>query len=190
MEYNVKHNQSAYRPHRMSTKTVCTTGYTIDQHTNPDAVYDYIRDNWHDMYVWGNENVDSLKAFCDYFNLSGMDCRISPCSYSYASATIQDDDIANLSGVRLFKYIGHNFPIDLSGGCPFTGYCFDENLLDNIREFMKKPDSRTFQELINDCLDSWVKAYVSDLEYTYTDEALRDTCEANEWYFTESGEII
>ena len=174
----------------MNTKTVCNTGYTIEDHPNPEEVYDWVRSNWHDLYGWGGENVDSLKAFCDYFSLSGMDYSVSTCSYSYASATIQDDDIAELSGVRLFKYIQNNFPVDLSGDCPFTGYCFDENLLDNIRGFMAKPDSRTFQELINDCLHSWVTAYIADWEYTYTDEAIHEHCEANEYYFTENGSFI
>ena len=170
----------------------CTTGYTIADHPNPEAVYDWIRSNWHDLYGWQGENVDSFKGFCSEFNLSDLDYSISTCSYSYATGKIQDEDIATLSGVRLFKYLQNNHDLDklLSGNCPFTGYCLDENLLDSIRAFMKTPDTRDFQELINDCLNDWVKAYIADWEYTYTDEALKETCECNEYYFSSNGEFI
>ena len=176
----------------MTIHKFCTTGYTIADHPNPELVYDWMRGNWHDLYSWQGENIDSLKGFCDEFNLSGMDYAVSTCSYSYATANIQDEDIAALSGVRLFKYIQNNHNLDklLSGNCPFTGYCFDENLLDNIRSFIQSPDKRNFQELINDCLHDWVKTYIADWEYTYTDEALQETCERNEYYFDENGNFV
>jgi len=50
-------------------------------------------------------------------------------------------------------------------GCPLTGYTTDYDLMLPIWEFMEKPDSRDFYDLMGDCLESWLKAVVSDYEY-------------------------
>jgi len=162
--------------------------WDISDHPNKEAVVEYVRGNWHDLYSWGDENTDSLKHFCDHFNLTGTDYSISLGSHSYARATIQDDDIAALSGVRLWKYLHNNNLVDLlKGECLMTGYCFDETLLDAIRKFMRAPIDIDFQELMSTCLEDWVQAYIKDWEYTYTREAILEHLEANEYQFLENG---
>jgi len=178
--------------------------WTIESHPNPEKVFECIRSNWHDLYGWQSENRASIQAFADHFNLSGLDWQVSTCSYSYAKAEVKDDGygetpLGQMSGVRLWKYLNNSGLLTyrhdgklrdlLDGQCPFTGYCFDEWLLDPIREFITRPDGRTFQDIVNDCLSAWVTAYVSDWEYAYTDEALRDLCEYNAYEFTEDGEF-
>lgn len=146
--------------------------------------------NFPDLYGWGAENVDSLKAFAEYFGLSKLDWSVGPfCGNDYATAKVHDE-LAEIKGVRLFKYLHNNYPLDtlLSGNCPFTGYCFDENLLDPIRKFMSRPSlATTFQELIDDCLHEWVKAFVADWEHAYSDESVDETLVANEYWFDERG---
>lgn len=168
------------------------TTYTIDEHPDKERVYKYVRENWHDLYAWEGENIDSLKAFCEHFNLKLIHWELSLCSYSYVVAQVPDD-LEGLVGVRLWKYLNNNGLLHnglLSGNCPFTGYCMDENLLDPIRAFMKKPDTGLgFQGLIDECLDAWVKAYIADWEYAYSDEGIHEHLQANEYQFTEEGSL-
>jgi hypothetical protein len=72
--------------------------------------------------------------------------------------------------------------------CPFTGYCFDEVLLDPIRAFLKKPDSRSYLDLMNDCVANWAKAYQDELEYNDSDEAVDEMLDVNCYEFTECGD--
>jgi hypothetical protein len=67
--------------------------------------------------------------------------------------------------------------------------CYDETLLDPMREFIDKPDALTWQELADDCVRSLIDALHADGEYQYTDEALRESCEANAYEFYENGSI-
>lgn len=185
----------------MRTRTINIYNFNeLDEETQQAAIEKFRE--FPDLYGWHHENIQSLKGFVDHFNLSSLDWEISLCSYSNASASVNDEDLANLQGIRLWKWL-HNCGILryynkhtkrhedlLSGDCPFTGYCFDENLLDAIREFVKKPEEgTTYQELINDCLSNWVKAYVTDWEYAYSDEGIKETIEANEYEFNEDGTL-
>ena len=175
-------------------KTHVVNTYKISEHPNKSTVIEWVRDNWPDLYIWHEENKQSLESFCDHFHLCRLDFEVSTCSPSYATAILSE--LGELSGVRLWKYLynagfltaptGCNNSL-LSGGCPFTGYWLDESMLDPLREFVDRPDSRTFQELMNDCLESWVSAYVRDWEDTYSDEQITDHLEANDYHFLEDG---
>lgn len=168
--------------------------YTIDEHPDKSVCYDWIRNNWHDLGQYSvDEALDSLKGFAEQFNTS-LDYSISivPDRGEYITTEIDDIAVSELSGVRLFKYLTNNYDLDqlLSGNCPFTGVVDDEVLLDEIRDFMKKPDSRTFQELLNDCTHKCLLSVHEMGEYIYSDEGLHDLCEANDYQFTESGKFI
>ena len=176
----------------MQTHTFNT--YTIGEHPDPNACIEWVRIHWDDLYSWESENVESLNSFCDCFDLSRPDFEISLSSHSYATAKIEDENIANLRGVRLWVYINNNIlnyhPDVLKGNCPFTGYCFDEILLDPIRAFIKKPFDISYQDLIDECLNAWVKEYINDWTASKTDEYIREFCEANEYQFRLSGEVF
>jgi len=64
-----------------------------------------------------------------------------------------------------------------------------EILLDEIRAFLKKPDSRSFQELIDDCTHKLLTTIHNEGEYIYSDEGLFELCQVNEYEFTIDGEF-
>jgi hypothetical protein len=130
------------------------------------------------------------------------------------------DEIEALSGWRLATYIWNNYRDDIykgkyystkgfydenkkyhykfrhskvileSGSCPFTGDCYDEDLLDPLWKFLKNPsDSICFSDLMRMCLDSWVKCISSEADYHTTDEYISETCDANDYHFLESGKF-
>ena len=78
----------------------------------------------------------------------------------------------------------------LNGNCPFTGVCFDEDFLDNIREFIKKPNNQTFEDLINDSVYNCINSGCKDYEYQCSREAIEETISLNEYEFTEDGKMI
>jgi hypothetical protein len=137
----------------------------------------------------------------------------SPEFYDY------QDEILNLSGIRLLRWLYNNvipqitkpkyihygyrkntlypnkaaryskcqFTID---DCPLTGYCMDICILDPVYKFIKNPVPNTsLNDLIEDCFSSWVKGCNDDLEYSASMEAFIESCNANEWTFTESGKM-
>ena len=151
-------------------------------------------DNWisgEEEYPWYKENADSLESFCEFFSLSSLKYEYGSCSYSSASAVIDNDQVAELCGVRLWKYLQNNYNLKklLAGDCPFTGYCLDECLLDPLRTFIDRPSDVIFQSLIDECLNSWVEAVVNDLESYYSRGSAQENIEMNEYDFLENGEI-
>ena len=150
------------------------------------------------------EAIESLKGFSNYYNLSlTYSLSIIPDRGEHITATIEDDDLAELSGVRLFKYLTNNFDTyisqytkkrasTLAGDCPFTGVCYDEFLLDEIRSFMKQPDERTFQELINDCTTNLKRTLHNEGEYIYSDEGIKELLEGSEGQnrFYDTGNLL
>lgn len=146
---------------------------------------------------WARENWQSLEEFCKLF----------PCSYrrEYMEFT-GDGYVSELSGQRLATYIWNNYRdriytgkyyyangksrhsrIQIEVSCPFTGYIADDVLLDEIVKFMRKPDSRDFEQLLRDCISDW-ETYVKDDEAEAASiERFAEDCEANEWTFEEDG---
>lgn len=89
-----------------------------------------------------------------------------------------------------YDYKRRSRAVKVDRDCPFTGYCFDEDLLDPIREHIKAPNPETtYSELIQACLDSWVEAYVKDWEYTLSDESVDESIRCNDYEFTKDGAI-
>jgi hypothetical protein len=172
-------------------RTLSSPVYKLAEHPSPDACLDSMR-QWPDIYGWGDDNVASLRAFCALFNLQRLDYSVSTCGHSWASAEIPDGDpLEELKGVRLWKYINRHFGRHITKDCPFTGYCMDEAVLQPLRQWLARPGLTTdFEDLVRDCLRAWVSAYVADWESAYSDDALRDMAEANEYEFYENGRLV
>lgn len=201
----------------MAIQQKIITTYTIDGHPDPELCYTWVRDNWPDLYSWHGENIDSLKAFCNHFDVSLNGYSINCCGQSYVDIGAEFwgvDDIGDdeLKGIRLWKYLNNNNylivnkktysgelkkiisiseKVSIFGECHFTGYIMDEALLDPIKKFMDEPDANmTMQDLMNDCADNFIKFYSEDWEYQYSDEGLKDMCIANDYYFNGDGSVV
>ena len=169
-----------------------------------------------EQYFWGDDNKATLNEFERIFPVIIKDWRYGGGNSYINFCFTNDDDIENLSGVRLLKYLINNYYdylyepktftknkmyttnnkkrkskiIYQKNDCRLTGYCLDCDILEPIYEFLKKPNKYiTFYDLMNDCLQSWLSACEKDYEYTYSEEAFIETSEANEWYYTKDGEF-
>jgi hypothetical protein len=65
--------------------------------------------------------------------------------------------------------------------------CYDEDILDAIRE--AKPED-SLSDILADIEYRVLKTLHDEGRYIYSDEGLREMCEANEYEFLESGEMV
>lgn len=72
-----------------------------------------------------------------------------------------------------------------------TGFCADYDLRRPIYEFLKSKDNtKTFEELMKDCFDEFVKTWNSDMEAQDSDEYITKNIIANDYTFTSDGKIF
>jgi hypothetical protein len=75
--------------------------------------------------------------------------------------------------------------------CVLTGFCHDDDILEPVYKFLKKPCKNTnFKDLMEDCLEQWVSACGKDHDHYFSEEAFAETCESNEWEFHEDGTMF
>jgi hypothetical protein len=214
----------------MKTRTI--TIYSVDELS--DQAQQKAHENFlssEDFYFWGDENEQTLKAFCDIFPVT-----IKECEYGYRNFInfslntgdeYQEKCFYDITGIRLLKYIYNNYGgylfkpkylgsidkhvkhpcfhnktakiinkeysvyysrIQKENCCVLTGYCIDDDILQPLYDFLKKPDkTSTFEDLMKNCLDSWISACNADYEATQTLEYFIDHAQANDYEFDIDG---
>lgn len=182
--------------------------YTIEELSENAKEYAHNKYCNEDQYVWGSENRETMNEFEKTFPVKVRDWSYDTCSGHVNFSMTCDDEIEELSGIRLSTYLWNNYGSTLfraktywknmkrgsskcqvTRDCNLTGYGIDEDILDPIYDFMKKPDDRNFRDLMRDCFDSWVKACSRNMEDYYSMESFIETSKANEWEYLESGEF-
>lgn len=78
-----------------------------------------------------------------------------------------------------------NFETESS--CPFTGVCYDEDLLQPLKEFIKQPDGRTFEQLVSEAGESLRISLESEDDYRNSDEGIAEDIQAQDLEFLEDG---
>ena len=85
-------------------------------------------------------------------------------------------------------FVGYYSAITKQTSCPLTGYCMDDDILQPIYEFLKKPNNNTnLLDLLESCFDAWVKAGNADIDYQNSDEFIIEEITNNELLFTLEG---
>jgi hypothetical protein len=72
--------------------------------------------------------------------------------------------------------------------CPFTGYCFDDVLLDTIQQAIKKGD--TLKMAFEGLAKVAQKMLEEEYEYQQSERYFKDHAEANNYQFLENGMLI
>ena len=94
------------------------------------------------------------------------------------------------------------------GTCPWTGYCLDCDAIDPLAYFafgvewsdtekkrvagnrkLSIDNATTIEDLLRDCADSLFRSLQRDCEYNESMEAFAERCAANDYEFTEDGEL-
>lgn len=163
--------------------------------------------------VWQKENYESLQEFAALFNLQlnrsnyGVAIRLgnidyNPCGVKLATWLWNNyadriyskkqywicNGVPNCVGVNAKHRNSAIFII--TDGCPLTGYYMDNQILEPIFEYMKKPSERMdFESLMNECFEAWRVACDKDFEFQCSDEQVIDNIESNKIEFYANGQI-
>jgi|11BtaG_2_1085332.scaffolds.fasta_scaffold03427_14 hypothetical protein len=143
-------------------RTIKLKVYAINEHPNKDKCFDWIRNNLYDLNSYSAQEVmDSLKGLHDVIG-GDLDFSISssPCRGEYIKFKDYDEDLLN--------------ELD-ANELPLTGVCWDGYLIESMQK-----DGDAYGVL---------RALHQDTEYLYSDEGLQEFCEANDYEFTEEGEV-
>jgi len=133
--------------------------YTIDQHPNKEAVFEWIRSNWHDLGQFAVDDFsESLKALEQAID-GDLDYAISISPDRGEFITMTDYDVKKLNALKADEL-------------PLTSVVYDVYVI----QALKEGDIENALSFLHD-----------EGEYIYSDEGLEDLCQANEYYFTEDG---
>tara|TARA_R110000803_G_scaffold112660_5_gene181038 strand:- start:3224 stop:3670 length:447 start_codon:yes stop_codon:yes gene_type:complete len=143
-------------------RVIETKVYTIDEHPNKEKCFDWIRNNWHDLNQHSvDEVIDSLTALQKEIG-GDLDYSISSVSDRGEFITLKDYDKEALFSLS-------------ADDCSLTGVCWDVDLIEGLK-------SGNTENVLH--------SLHSDTEHCYSDKGLFEMCEANEYEFSDSGEVI
>jgi hypothetical protein len=165
------------------------------------------RDN--DEYFWGSENADSLNAFCDifqikinnydygyqnYINVSfNLESEVLDFCHFKAATWLSNNYLNKLRRPKTYYGKGYgkkrNSKIFYDYDCTLTGYYIDNSLIMPLLDFINKPDNRSVENVLNDCLNSWLSACKEDYEHWLSSESIIEDIEANDYMFLINGEL-
>jgi hypothetical protein len=145
-------------------RVIETKVYTIEEHPNKDLCYEWIRDNWHDINSHSvDEVIDSLKALQNEIG-GKLDYSIS--SVPDRGEFIKFTDYDKQALISCSK---------VADELPLTGVCWDYEVIKGLRYGEPTQVLNTLH---------------ADTEYQYSDIGLYELCEANQYEFTEEGNIF
>ena len=162
-------------------------------------------------YLWDKENRRTLDVFEDWFNVNVYQWEYDTINYNYRFQLECADELEELSGIRLYKYLVNTYwnylfkkkiyynrnglkkrtsNIFYNHECVMTGYIMDDVILKPIYDFLQRPDNSTYYELIDRCLNAFFSACSEDMENMESERYFKEECNANGWEFLENGEMF
>lgn len=161
-------------------------------------------------YFWFDDGLKTIKdglALFD-FKLAYYSIDLGHISDIKLMSQHIEDAVEELYGLRLRKYIYNTYywriyklrdylkgdkvrrsRIMVDRIYSYTGYCADEIFLDELYEFMAKPDHRNFKELMLGCCADVISYMYRDYTYQLSEEYFREYCFGNDCEFYEDGEM-
>lgn len=151
-------------------KTIEIKIYNIDEHPAPEKVYQWVRENWHDLNDHGRDEFER--------SLIKLNERAG-CHIDYAISTVPDRGERIRMRIESMAELVRLNP----GDCPLTGVCWDIGIIQEAQAAARALDKGCRMIDITHTL----KRLHQDTEYRYSDEGLRDYLGANDYHFTEDG---
>lgn len=171
------------------TRQVTVTHYRFEALSDKakQRVKDWL---YSDGMHWERENWESFTTLVKRFNGQIRDWSIDSGYYS-GWVRIDADDIEEDILADIVNELGSYDPTTLrgNGDCVLTGYCADEYAIDGLRKAYHAGE-RNVENLLWAGFATWRKACNEEYEYHMTDEAIAETCEANDYWFDENGGFV
>ena len=163
-------------------------------------------------YPYCTEDYNTLDEFISLFNLRMNNYECSSYTYNFSFKSLNDEEVDELSGLRLYKYLVNNFwrylfkhkryyhkdyfvnrkkrlsNIFYTNECVLTGVCSDDAILEPIYNFLKNPNKCTnFLDLMYECLDSFFSYCSKCMEDYESEENFIEECKNNDYTFLSNG---
>jgi hypothetical protein len=126
-------------------------------------------------YPWFDDAMASIKAFADTFGVSLKNWEIGFYRPSFIDTDAKPANFRGFTLKQALRLTDSNL----------TGYFLDYDLTEAFYKSFK-PSGNAF-EAFTDALHEGCKSIERDLEYSYSDEALTEWAECNEFEFLETG---
>jgi hypothetical protein len=168
--------------------------FTFDE--LPETIKDRVRDNFRnggDLWGWQCEHWESGQAFSRIAPIDIIEADFG-CGHVYTRWT-DSDEIGDLSGIRAWKWLLNNEWFEWArknkqGDCTLTGYCADCLFADAIAEYESNPlGTPELRQVFSEACQAWAYGGRDDLEHAYSNEAIDETIEANEYEFYSDGDM-
>ena len=146
--------------------------YEIEEHPNPEACYDWVRDNVHDLAE--HEVVDLV------YSLEALAREVGTGIVNYSLGQVPDrNDFIKIEKPYHGEWIRDLDWDTKDGDCPLTGCFWDYIVIENLQA---NPCGTIWNDVIHDLHQA--------CETHYMDDGIREIAMANNWEFTEDGRLI
>lgn len=156
-------------------RTIKTTIYKFDELSDKakERAREYFRTNFDP--AWNDESRNSIYTFCARFDVT-PEFSIGP---FYPLDYSHDATNENFRGLKISQFKRDYMP---------TGYCLDCDLWMSFYDEFKRTGSSKIA--FDHALYMGFKAWRDDLEGQLSDEYIGEMLEANEYEFTEEGDLV
>lgn len=138
------------------------------------AHYDHLSSGFE--YAWSSESGDTIRSFCDLFNVDLKDSEVCSYRYGYTVEIPQQRGITKRKALSMVQDWANK-----------DGYWLSSIACESIKSGWYHGD---IKYSIRNCLDDMFKAYQDDLEHQESIEYFSELCDCNEWQFLENGEMF
>lgn len=128
-------------------------------------------------YAWQDESHESLKAFCNLFNIKVTDWSIGTYGHSYIKTDAENSHFRGWNKTKV-----NAIPEFL------TGYCLDCAFIETFQDQFEKTGDALYS--FNEAIDAGLSDWIKDLEYQESDEYITEHLIANDYQFLENGRMI
>ncbi len=184
--------------------------YSIDELSEKAKENAYNKWYQHADYPCGSDAEGTLKEFCRLFDVKVTKWKFDAYSHDYRFS-IENDNVEGLRGIRLATYIWNNYAKYITKGeyyhkkgksrrskvnmsmqdCPLTGYCLDCDILDSIIDCLHYTRLyEGYEQLVNECLNTFFKACSEDAGWCTSEEYFIDEAHANEYEYDKNGNVF
>jgi hypothetical protein len=156
-------------------KTVAVTVYTFEE--LDEKAKEKARDWWRASldYPWFDEGLGSIRAFVESFGASVSDYSVGERGRDYIKTDITQD---HFRGRKLRDFSPDHMP---------TGYCLDCALWGTFHKEWERTSDPMYA--FEQALEAALSDIAEDVEYQYTDEAVDECLNINDYEFTQDGRI-
>jgi hypothetical protein len=174
----------------MKTKTINVYTFAELSPKAKDKVrYQYEIDLGGANWYRGDEYISSLKALTRFFDgvLRDYELDWSGDGHSYATFDMPELDEKEIRErlASLGSYNKHT--LKGKGDCKLTGMGCDEDAIDGFRRAFIKNGEQDLESLMQEAYKTWMEAAKAEYAWDFSDEGLKENCDANGDEFTEDG---